>query len=241
MLKEKTISQKLSIIVASFALVAVAIPSFAFARGNESNQAQQRASTTNQYSIHLSGSNNKSDFERDEDKDDDRGKDGDRGSMNHKLPWLFYNGTVTAVTDTGFTFDTKEGVSMTVNTSSAKIVQIPRTVITLADVKVGDTVHITGTIIDTTITASVVYTLPANLKPTVAKGTVTAVTDNTMTVLTKDNQTISVNTDTNTQVVTQDHQPATLADVQTGAKVKLFGLWDSVLNVFNAIKIKLWS
>ncbi len=152
---------------------------------------------------------------------------------------IFHKGAVTATSSTGFTF--KEGTTTyTVTTSSAKLVQLPHTVIGLSNIAVNDSVSVTGTVTGSTIDASVVFVTKANVKPATTKGTVTAVSGNTVTVQTKDNKTVTVNTDSNTQVVKKDGTTGTVAaDVTTNSKVKLFGLWDGVLHVFNAIKIKI--
>ena len=92
------------------------------------------------------------------------------------------------------------------------------------------------------INASVVYDLSQNLKPAVAKGTVTATAANTLTVQSDvaNSTPFTVNVDADTKVVTAAHTEGTLADVTTGSTVKVVGFWDNVLNVFNAIKIKLF-
>lgn len=154
---------------------------------------------------------------------------------------MFYSGTVTAKSSTGFTFTTKANQTFTVDTASAKIIRIPRTVISLADIAVGDRANVVGTKSGTVITASVVFDLSQTLKPATAKGTVTAVAGSNITVQV-DGATnpLAVKVDGDTQVVNADKTPATLADVTVDSKVKLIGFWDTVLNVFNAIKIKLF-
>lgn len=153
---------------------------------------------------------------------------------------IFQKGVVTAISGTGFTFKAGNNTTYTVATSSAKLVQLPHTVIALSGIAVNDTVSVTGVINGANIDASVVFVTKANVKPATAKGTVTAVSGNTVTVQTKDNKTVTVNTDSNTQVAKKDGTTGTVAtDVTVNSKVKLFGLWDSVLHVFNAIKIKI--
>jgi hypothetical protein len=151
---------------------------------------------------------------------------------------MFYTGIVTAKSSTGFTFTTKANQTFTVDTASAKIIRIPRTVISLADITVGDRANVVGTKSGTVITASVVFDLSQTLKPATAKGTVTAVAGSNITVQV-DGATnpLAVKVDGDTQVV---NASATLADVTVDSKVKLIGFWDTVLNVFNAIKIKLF-
>lgn len=154
---------------------------------------------------------------------------------------MFYTGTVTAVSTDGFTILTKNNQTFTVKTDSAKLIMIPRTVISLSDIKVGDKANVTGTLSGVVITASVVYDLSQNLKPAVAKGEVTAVSGNDLTVqVAGATQSLPVKVDGDTQVVNADKTPATIADVQSGTTVKVIGFWDNILNVFNAIKIKLF-
>lgn len=153
---------------------------------------------------------------------------------------LSYGGTVSAVSTTGFTLQTPRNSVYTVNTANAKIVRLPHTTIGLSDVAVNDKVSVTGTVNGSTIDASVVFDLKPNVKPAVGKGTITAVNGTTLTVQTKNNTSVTVNTDANTQVVKKDGTTGTVAaDATIGAKVKLSGFWDSVLNVFNALKIKI--
>ncbi len=153
---------------------------------------------------------------------------------------LSYGGTVSAVSTTGFTLQTPRNSAYTVNTANAKIVRLPHTTIGLSDIAVNDKVSVTGTVNGSTIDASVVFDLKPNLKPAVGKGTITAVNGTTLTVQTKNNTSVTVNADANTQVVKKDGTTGTVAaDATTGVKVKISGLWDSVLNVFNALKIKI--
>lgn len=235
-------------IIAAFALMLVITPALAFAHGNDKNddnnnnrgrgnfvQQIQKAkhlpkvSATNEFGVQILGDNKK------DDNDNGKREDHHLGFFQN----IFYNGEVTAVSGNGFTIKTNSDVTLTVDTTSAKIIRIPRSVIANSDIAVGDTVHITGTKVDGVVTASVVYDMSQNLKPAIAKGTVTAVTDNSITVQTKDDKTVTVNTDGDTKVVDQNGNPATVADIDTGENVKLFGLWDTVLHVFNALKIRL--
>lgn len=75
-------------------------------------------------------------------------------------------------------------------------------------------------------------------------GTVTAVSNNangtgTLTIQTPSGQSVNVNTNANTNVIDQNGNLSSLTNIAIGAQVKLVGLWDSVLNVFNAIKVKI--
>lgn len=157
------------------------------------------------------------------------------------MPHLFVAGVVTAKSGDNLTVDTKGDTDITIDTSDAKIIEVPHKVVAIGDIEVGDKVSATGSRSGNTLNADVIYTVPANLKPAVAKGTVTATTSDSITVQNKNGQTATVNTNSDTEVVTQDGEAATLADIDTDSKVKVFGFWDSVLNVLTAVKIKLWS
>jgi hypothetical protein len=149
-------------------------------------------------------------------------------------------GKVTAVASGLFTLEAKDGKVYTVNSANATFTLPFNGKFIASDLKVGDAVKVRGTISGTAITASSVIVVPANKRPVKGKATVSAVNGSTLTVLTKSGNTVTVNTDSNTTVTKQDGSAGAVADVQVGSKVKLAGLWDTVLNVLNAIKIKLF-
>lgn len=221
-------------IIAALAVVAMIAPAAAFAHDNDReredrDRTEMRARHTNEFGVRTF--------------DDDQSGDHDKHGKGLMLG-LLYTGTVTAESSSGFTIRTKDNSTFTVNATGATVVEIPRTVRTVADIDVNDRVFITGTKSGGTITASVVYYMPENVKPASAKGTVTTVsstsgTTSTVTVQNKSGQTATVNITGDTEVTTSDKEVGTASDVQVGAKVKLFGFWDSVLNVFNAIKVRI--
>lgn len=258
-------------LIGVFLAVIMITPALALAHGDDrgdreshrlDHQSTERRSTdewvTNEFGVRVFDQNNSqqenddqvendSDHNKSEGKHENKDKHEDRGlhlgqfKNRGFFPNMFYNGTVTAVSSTGFTIETKDDTQFVVDADSAKIIQIPRTVVALGDIDVGDTVHITGTkTSDDGINATVVYVMPANLSPAMAKGTVTAVTDDTITVQTGDDTSITVNTNSDTQITNSDHEDVDQGDIEVGMKAKLVGFWDSVLNVFNAIKIKLF-
>lgn len=239
------LKNNISKFIAVFAIMAIITPSFALAHGgndddnnrDRSGKFEQKFNSTNEFGVHVLGEN-KRNADRNADRNDDRGIK----QYNNKNYFanLFYSGEVTAVSSTGFTIKTNNNTTFNVNTESAKIIRIPRDVINLSEIQVGDTVHVTGTKDEGVITASVVYNMAQNLKPAIAKGTVTAVSDNSITLATKDNQTVTLNTDGDTRIVDKDGEVSANADIEIGTKVKSFGLWDTVLNVFNTIKVKLF-
>lgn len=214
-----------SIVVAALAL-AVVLPGMASA--HDKGRAEVKASAKADVDIHEKG------IRIFEHKNKDRGFGTD--SLN-----LFYKGTVTAVSSTGFTMKDKNGVSTTVNTAGAAYIRVPRTPITLSDIRVNDSVWVTGTKSGTAISASVVYAMSENVRPAVGKGTVAAISGSTLTLQTKNNATVTVQTTVDTQVLKQDGTAGATTDVQVGSKVKLWGLWDKVASVFSALKIKIKS
>ena len=147
-------------------------------------------------------------------------------------------GTVTAVNSNGFTMQAKDDSSINVSTDGAKLIRLPYSVISLSNIAMGDHVWVEGNLIGNSINALVVHDLDANKEPAARKGTVTAVNGSTITVQTKHNGTITVNTDSNTQFK-KASQSAVLADVKVGSRVGIWGLWDKVLNVLSAIRIRI--
>jgi hypothetical protein len=236
------IVKKISMFAASLAAVAVMVPSLAFAHGSNGGdksddhndgrkiELRNNLSSVNEFGVRVFDDNN----DNKDNDDSDRGVK--RGHDMQFMPGLFYSGEVTAVSGSGFTMTSNAGVSLTVNTGSAKLIQIPRSVIVLADIQVGDKVFVTGTKSGSTVTASVVYDKASNIHPAAAKGTVTAVSGTTLTVQGKNGSEATVTTDSDTQI-TKDGEAATFADIAVGTKVKIFGLWDSILNIFAALKV----
>lgn len=175
------------------------------------------------------------------DLDHDGDHDGNRGEARARL------GVVTAVNVSGntLTMRSKDGTIFTVNTADANIKSALNNAITLSGILVGDKVIVRGTISSTNsnvISASSVVDIPQNTHPARAKGTVTAVSGNSLTVQTNHDGVISnvtVNTNANTQITKSGGTAGTMADITAGAMVKVKGLWDELLNVLNAIKIRI--
>ena len=74
------------------------------------------------------------------------------------------------------------------------------------------------------------------------KGTVTAVNGNSFTLEIKKHKKIigplTVNTSTST-IIKKDGATTTMSDIHVGSKLKIKGIWDKTLNVFNAIRIRI--
>ncbi len=165
------------------------------------------------------------------------------GSEGYARKGHGFAGTVTAVGVTSFTLTTADAKVFTVNTVNAKIYHpFSDVVLLFTDIHVNDKVQVRGTLTGTTIDAKIVLDMPANTHPAKAKGKVTAISGSTLTVQTNHDGVISnvtVNTNAGTTITKVDGSSGTLADIAVGAKVQVKGLWDELLNVLNAIKIKI--
>ena len=154
------------------------------------------------------------------------------------------SGKVTAATATNITVIAKNGTVYTVTvTGDTKIEKAFGVSIPFADIKVNDNVWVKGLVTNNVIAARSIFVTPVNTHPARAKGEVKAVSGNTVTVQTNNHGVVSdvtVKTDANTQVTKADGTLGATADVTVGSKVKVKGLWDEVLNVLNAIKIRIW-
>jgi hypothetical protein len=243
-------------LAAVVAIAAVMTPAMALAHGpghDGSDDQNNGIQTQNQFGIHILGGNKMTDQAQENKANRDENEDR-TAPENHKGLGLknilknwhkefkthYYNGTVTAVSSNQITLKTKDGSTLTVDASSAKIVRVPHTDMLVSDVKVGDTIHVVGMMnSNNTITANGIYIIPENLQPAMAKGTVTAINGSTLTVQTKDNTTVTVNTDDQTKITNSDHEAVTTANIEAGSKVKLFGWWDSLLNVFDAVMVRI--
>lgn len=205
------LKNNLSKLVVAVAIMAVLVPGMALAHGKNAEMERHDDAHHNNKGLHLG-----------------------------QFKGLVFSGEVLTVTNSGFTFKTKDDVTLTANTSAAKIVRIPKAVISNSDIKVGDRVHVIGVKTNNTIAATMVYDMTKGDKLSKAKGTVTAATDHSLTVLTKGNKTITVNTDGDTKIMDKDGNKVAMADIDAGAKVKLSGVWNTILNVFNAIKVRVF-
>lgn len=139
-------------------------------------------------------------------------------------------GSVTAISGSTITLTSANNTLYTINASSAKIVKNRNTIITLADIKVGDTIMVQGTVSGTSVTATTIF----DGKPVVSKkhagafpgimGTVSATTGSTFSVTTRDaivytvTPTATVKIQKGTPAVT-----ATLADIVSGDTVMVRG------------------
>lgn len=178
-------------------------------------------------------------FQKGERNDDRfRARDIDR-ILDEKANLQHKSGKVTAVSTTSFTLTTDDGTVYTVNTAGATFSTAFNGSFSQATLKAEDYVKVKGSVSGSTITAKTILVSPLNTQPAKGKGTVTAVSGSTLTVQTKGNNTVTVNTDANTSVTKTDGSTGAVSDVAVGSKVSVKGLWNSMLNTLNAIKIKI--
>ena len=153
-------------------------------------------------------------------------------------------GTVTAVTTGSFDVKTADGtVFMVLVDGTTKIVGPFGQSLALANINVDDMALVKGVTNGSRITASMVIVTPKNTHRAVAKGKVTAVSGNTITLQSQSHgvvYSVTVNTNASTTVQTAGIATTTAA-VQVGSKISAKGLWDEVLNVLNAITIKIFN
>ena len=181
---------------------------------------------------------------------------GNRFNLRHKTEanvevkkeqrMAFGAGVVTAISSDGFTFKAENGSVYTVKVANAKLFRLSvdgNNAIQLSGLQLNDKVVVRGSITDSTLDAKVVYAMPAHTHPAMGRGTVTAINGNQFTVQVDNHGIISdvtVDTNANTVFTQNGNASASMADVQVGSKVKVKGLWNELLNVLNAIRIKLF-
>lgn len=145
-------------------------------------------------------------------------------------------GTIATLGTNSFTMLGSDGVTYTVNTSGATFNLPFKGTLTFSQIRVNDSAKVKGTLVGTTITAKSLVIVPANSQAAKASGTITAVSGNTVTLQTKGNNIVTVNTSGST-VTKADGTVGATTDVQVGTMVKVKGLWNSLTTTFNAIKI----
>lgn len=139
------------------------------------------------------------------------------------------SGRVTAISGNSITLTSKSNILYTVDVSGAKIVKNRNTIITIADIKVGDTLMVQGTVTGTSVVATTVF----DGKPLMGKknmgnfpgimGTVSAVNGSTFSVTTKDAVIYTVTT-TNAKIVKGTPPVATtVASIVNGDTVMVRG------------------
>jgi ribosome maturation factor RimP len=248
-------------ITAAVAVAALVLPTIALAHGDDRTRAG--AWTTNQFGVKVldTEANMTADAEvkaesKEKNRSDDNSNLSDKSQFERRelksnnglhlghfkrdhVGQNFFRGEVTAVSNTGFTLEIREGKTVTVDADSTSFFKAGDADFNLSDITVGTNVTVIGEKSDDTVEASVVTVTSGNLQVAKATGTVTAVNGDTITLETSDDTTITVNTDSNTEFVNEDGETAALSDVKLNMTAKLLGFWDSILNVFNAVKVSL--
>lgn len=164
-------------------------------------------------------------------------------------------GTVTAISGSTITINGKDNITYTIDAASAKISQgfgASATTLTIADIKVGDSIVVQGTVAGTSVTATTIMdgipTMPMH-QPMVG-GVVAGVNGNSFTVTvqahpmrkniltaaTPATQTFTVNTNSAT-TYTKDGKIATLADVTAGERIMIAGAVDKTALTVAATKV----
>ncbi len=169
------------------------------------------------------------------------GENGMLGFMWHRSK----SGSVTAKSSNGFTLTAKDGTVYTVTVDGDTKISRPfNGMIALADIAVNDSATVKGTVNGTQIAAKYVVVTPQNTHAAKARGSVTAVNGSVITIQGNDHgipYNVTVNTNADTTVKGTSTATSTVADIHVGSKITVKGLWDEILNVLNAIKIRIWK
>jgi hypothetical protein len=152
---------------------------------------------------------------------------------------LSYSGTVTALGDSSFTFQTKARGTLTVSYDSSTSILLNGKADTIADLAVGQTVTMTGTLNTTskTIAATKVNMIIKTLAITVS-GTVQSVSGSTLTVLDKSNVTYTIDASKARVQYKNGKKAADLTIVQTSDSVTVTGKHQSGSNNVTASVVR---
>jgi hypothetical protein len=150
-------------------------------------------------------------------------REGTRGRMGRGLM-----GEITAVNADGFTVKTMQGNSATVKVSSETKIMRDQQPIKLTDLKVGNTIGVSGTpdtndpttwnanfVVDRTAQAN---EMKANMGKTMIMGEVKSIDGTNLTVLRPDGQTQTISVDENTSFK-NGRESVTLADIKAGDRI----------------------
>lgn len=219
--------------VSAIALVALGLlPALAFANGNKQNEGNQtkgvsfgtmmRHNSNGMFELKKSDSNSKA-------------------NLNYGLRQNV-NGTVNAISAVGFSLMDSKGTVWTINTSGAKIFTAFGQAISLADVTVNSHASVQGSVSGNVVTASKIVLSPANTHTAAGVGIVTAINGSSFTLQLNNHGIVSsatVNTNASTTVL-QNGATTTTSAIAIGSNVVVKGLWNEILNVLNAIKIRIF-
>ncbi|MBU6447884.1 hypothetical protein KGQ24_03550 [Patescibacteria group bacterium] len=193
-----------------------------------------------------------------DDQQESNNDNDDNGVSEHAF-MRAVTGNVTALgsDSSSFTLTTANKAVYTIQTdSNTKIQDQLGNALTFSDISVSDKVIVKGALqmpiapmmnntniqTNNVITASVITKIPQNTHPAHAAGTVTAVNGNNINLQMTPGGIVAnvpVVTSANTAVVNKDGSTATLSDIQANSRIRVQGLWDEVLNVLDAIKIRI--
>lgn len=175
-------------------------------------------------------------------EDNNKNKDNDQDDNGNPVKPQVVSGTVSNVSSSGFSLTDNSGMVWTVNAGSASIMEAFGQAVSLSGVTSGSHANVQGTASGNVITANRIVVSPANTHPASGRGTVTAVSGGSFTLQLNNHGIISsatVNTNAST-TVTHNGTSTTASAITVGTKVAVKGLWDEILNVLNAIKIKIF-
>jgi len=146
--------------------------------------------------------------------------------------------TVTSVSGNTINASEKDGTALTVDASSAKIIRKFGATMTVADIQVGDSLQINGSLSGTSLTAKLIRDLSQQQRSATFSGTVSAVNGSSFVLQTKQRGNQTVNTSSST-VFTKSAQSASLSDVMVNSNVVVSGVWDSTNNIVTASKVNI--
>ena len=159
-----------------------------------------------------------------------------------------WSGTVSATSTTGFDLKLDDGTILKINTANAKIKTAWNGDLKLSDIKLNSNAKVKGKMdesVNNQVNAKKVTVTPPNTHRAEAKGTVTAINGSNITIESQHRgveYAVNITTDGQTQFKNSNSTStatATLADVHVGSKISVKGLWDEIVNVLKAIKIRI--
>jgi hypothetical protein len=133
-------------------------------------------------------------------------------------------GQITAINGTTVTVLGKNNVTYTITATNAKIWKNKNKMVALSDLKVGDTVIVQGTINGSAVTATNIYPihLPGFFDRAAVSGTVTAISDTTITLKSTDGTVYTITTAT-AKVKVDDGKDASLSKIKVGDVITVTG------------------
>ena len=127
-------------------------------------------------------------------------------------------GNVTAVTDSTITIKKRDASTQVITVTSSTIYTLGKATGSKADVRVGVDISAQGTVDGSSFTALAVHVALAH-----ATGTVTAVTDSTITIKDRKGETTVIHVSSSTTFKVRGKNGATIADIAVGDRVQVDG------------------